>query len=100
GAQLLGPERVIFGSDELSLQSPAVAERVAKPCITINAEDAESLGVAENNEVELAVTGSFLRLPAKLSDELPRGVAAVPVGLPGVGYLDLSAPVGIARAAE
>jgi NADH-quinone oxidoreductase subunit G len=96
---LLVPRHHIFGSDELSLHSASLVERVPKPCVTINADDAESLGIATDDEVELAVAGGSLCLPAKLSTELPPGVAVVPVGLPGLGFLDLSAPAGIARVA-
>ncbi len=96
---LLVPRHHIFGSDELSLQSSALAERVPKPYVVVNSDDAVSLGVGSGDEVELAVAGGLLRLQVKLEDLLPPGVVAVPVGLPGLGFLDLSAPARIAKVA-
>ena len=96
---LLVPRHHIFGSDELSLHSPALVERVPKPYVAINPGDATRIGVAEGEQVELTGAGRPRQLPVKLSDELPAGVAAVPIGLPGVDFLDLSVPARIARVA-
>jgi len=94
---LLVPRHHIFGSDELSVHSTALFERVPQPYVAINSDDAKDLGVATDEEVELTVGNALLRLRAELSDELPPGTAAVPIGLPGVGFVDLSAPAVIAR---
>lgn len=97
---LMVPGHHIFGSDELSLHSAALLERVPKPYIALNSGDAEDLGVAIGDEVEIVVAGGTVRLPVKLSAELPSGVATVPVGLPGLGFVDLTAMAGIVRVAE
>lgn len=94
---LLVPRQHIFGSDELSLHSAAILQRVPRPFIALNSSDAEGLGVAAGDEIELSVAGGSLRLAARLSDALLPGVAAVPVGLPGVGFLDLSASAEITK---
>ena len=96
---LLVPRHHIFGSDELSLHSAALVERVPKPYVAMNAGDATRIGVAEGDQVELTGAGRPRQLPVRLSDELPAGLAAVPIGLPGVDFLDLSVPVRIAKVA-
>jgi NADH-quinone oxidoreductase subunit G len=80
GEWLLVPLYHIFGSDPLSMASPAVASLAPKPYVALNPEDAASLGVAEGQDVSVAA----YRLPVRIMDELPRGVAGLPAGLPPV----------------
>ena len=94
---LLVPRYHIFGSDEQSAHSAAIVERAPRPYVALNTNDAQGLGVASGDEVELTVAGHSRRLPVELRDELPPGIAGVPVGLPGVGFLDLTETAGIAR---
>jgi NADH-quinone oxidoreductase subunit G len=86
---LIVPVYSIFGSEELSVHAPGIAERVAKPCIGINSTDAKELGTSGGEELEIEF-GTFSRkLPAKLNSSLPRGVAILPIGLPGLTGIDL-----------
>lgn len=87
----------IFGSDELSLHSAPLVERVPRPYVALHSQDAKSLEVEPGNDVRLTIAGVALQLPVRISDELPRGIVGVPVGLPGVGFLDLSSTATIAK---
>ena len=81
----------IFGSEELSVHAPGIAERAAKPCLAINSFDAADLGISTGQELEIAVGPFTGKLPAEMNPSLPRGVAALPVGLPGLVGIDLPA---------
>jgi len=71
----------IFGSDELSALSPAVAERVPKPYIALNSNDALKAGIVEGNLVEVLFNGNKHKLSVKLNTGLPEGTAGLPKGL-------------------
>ena len=97
---LIIPAHHVFGSDELSVLSPGVAELAPKPYVAMNAQDAARLGLKEGQAVTLSATGvrgqepNGLRLltPAlvlRIRPALPSGVAAVPAGLAGMPALAL-----------
>jgi NADH-quinone oxidoreductase subunit G len=69
---LLVPLNHIFGSDELSLSAPGIAELTAKPYVALNSGE-----FTENQEVEIRCSGETLRAPVRVRPDLPRGVAAV-----------------------
>ena len=80
---LIVPIEHIFGSDELSLQAPAVASLAPAPYLAVNAADAASLHMEEPaGEVEIELGGAKHRLPLKVLPELPAGIAGIPAGLP------------------
>jgi NADH-quinone oxidoreductase subunit G len=87
----------IFGSEELSQQAPAVAELIPKPYIAIAPEDAARLQLKEGDEAEVRLNGSTQRLTIRLREEMPKGLAGLPVGLPGVETVELPAWGKIAR---
>ncbi|MGD0765763.1 MAG: NADH-quinone oxidoreductase subunit NuoG, partial [Dehalococcoidia bacterium] len=91
GRWLVVPARHIFGSEELSAPAPGIAGLAPQPYIALNPDDAAALGVAEAAEVEIAAGERSQRLSVKLMSTLPAGVAAVPVGLPGVEWVGLPA---------
>ena len=79
---LIVPIEHIFGSEELSLQSPAVASLAPAPYLAVNAADAASLHTGEQaGEVEIELGGAKHRLPLKVLPELPAGIAGIPAGL-------------------
>ena len=92
GEWLLVPMYHIFGSDELSLSAPGIAELAAKPYVALNTSD-----FAEGAEVEVICAGTTLRLPVRLRSDLPRGVACLAVGLPPAAGMTLPAWGKIAR---
>jgi NADH-quinone oxidoreductase subunit G len=79
---LIIPIEHIFGSDELSFRSPAVASLAPAPYLALNAADAASLHMEEQaGEVEIELGGAKLRLPLKVLPGLPAGIAGIPAGL-------------------
>ncbi len=76
GEWLLVPMYHIFGSDELSLFAPGIAELATKPHIALNTGD-----FAESMEVEVTCSAGTFRLPVRIHSEMPPGVAALSVGL-------------------
>jgi NADH-quinone oxidoreductase subunit G len=83
------PKYHIFGSEELSSFSSAINELVPKPYILISTEDIAELKVDYNSRATVALDGVTLTLPVKISHGLPKGSAALPVGLPGMPVLNL-----------
>jgi NADH-quinone oxidoreductase subunit G len=76
GEWLLLPMYYIFGSDELSLSAPGIAELATTPHVAVNAGD-----FTEGEKVEVRCAGGTFRLPVRIRPDLPRGVAGLPVGL-------------------
>jgi len=74
---LLVPLYHIFGSDPLSMASPATASLAPQPYVALNPQDAARLGVAEGQPATIGAC----RLPVRIVAELPRGVAGLPAGL-------------------
>ncbi|MEO8741534.1 MAG: NADH-quinone oxidoreductase subunit NuoG [Casimicrobiaceae bacterium] len=91
GEWLLLPLHHIFGSDEVSALAPGIAVLAAKPYLALNPDDAAELGVDTGDETQLRLGGTNYRLPGLLKPELQRGVAGLPVGLPGLVGIALPA---------
>jgi NADH-quinone oxidoreductase subunit G len=81
----------IFGSEELSMRSAAVAERASAPFVYLGVEDAEKLRGGADGTVEVWVSGETLRLAVTVEPALQPGTAALPIGLPGLPWLALPA---------
>jgi NADH-quinone oxidoreductase subunit G len=81
GEWLVVPCYHIFGSEELSRSAPAIVELSPEPYVALNPEDASSFG----KEVELFGQ----RLPVKIANALPKGLAGVPAGMPPFAGLHL-----------
>jgi len=81
----------IFGSEELSILSPAIAERAPQPYLGFNPDDMKYLQINEGEEIEIILNGHLLTLPVRLIVTLPRGTAGLPVGLPGLTGIILPA---------
>jgi NADH-quinone oxidoreductase subunit G len=91
GEWLVVPCHHIFGSEELSALSPAIAERVPVAYVGLNSQDASGLGVKEGDKVELMVGGLQYELPGAVRPDVPAGVALLPIGLPDVQTVSLPA---------
>ncbi|MGZ8173012.1 MULTISPECIES: NADH-quinone oxidoreductase subunit NuoG [Methylobacter] len=74
----------IFGTEELSLQSPSIAERLPAFCVLLNFLDAETLGVDSGDPVEISsLLGiSILKIPVQIEPTLPRGLLGITAGFP------------------
>ncbi|MEJ2367293.1 MAG: NADH-quinone oxidoreductase subunit NuoG [Acidobacteriota bacterium] len=90
----------IFGSEELSSLSPAVASRAPSPYVALNPDDLASLGAKDGEDLNVKLNGAGIRLPARPHPALPRGVAALPAGLSGLTGMQLPAPGGIDKVGE
>ena len=81
----------IFGSEELSARGKAVARRVPKNYVLVNAEDAKGLNLQEGSMLAFEVNRQPYLLPVVLSTSVPKGIAGMPYGLPGLPFIDLPA---------
>jgi NADH-quinone oxidoreductase subunit G len=83
GEWLVVPVQHLFGSDELSAAAPAVAARVPEPYVAVG--EADAAGAFAGARVALLEWGGFrAQLPVRVLPGLQRGVAGLPVGLPGL----------------
>ncbi|MGZ5008299.1 MAG: NADH-quinone oxidoreductase subunit NuoG [Methylobacter sp.] len=74
----------IFGSEELSLHSPPLLERVPGFSVLLNSSDAETLGIGSGDRIEIiSLSGTLiLKAPVRIEPTLPRGLLGVTAGLP------------------
>jgi NADH-quinone oxidoreductase subunit G len=82
GHWLLVPLYHIFGSEELSVFSPGLDERVPGTYLALQPQDAEKLGVENGDQVGVTIDGEQLEFPVKLMPDLANGLAGLPSGLP------------------
>lgn len=78
---LLVPRHRIFGSDELSALSPAIAERVETAFIEISNEDAARLQINSGDGVR--VGNDQARLEVRINNSIAKGCASYSAGLAG-----------------
>ncbi|HKJ41874.1 MAG TPA: molybdopterin-dependent oxidoreductase, partial [Sunxiuqinia sp.] len=79
----------IFGSEELSSKSEAVSKRVPEPYLAISASEAEQNNLKPDSEVTLQIHGQSLRLSLKVKAQMPDRTIGLPVGLPGLPFIEL-----------
>jgi NADH-quinone oxidoreductase subunit G len=91
GEWLVVPRHHLFGSEELSVLSPAVRERAPQAYVAIHPADVARLRLAADEQVDLSVGDVSYRVPYRAAPDLPRGVVEFPVGLPGLTGLVLPA---------
>ncbi|KAA2243093.1 NADH-quinone oxidoreductase subunit NuoG [Chitinophaga agrisoli] len=90
GHLLMVPVYHIYGSEELSVHTPGIAERSpGAPYIMLNPDDAKRYEVAEHHQLQLAVNGHPYTFTVKINPALHRGMAGVPVGLQGIGIAEV-----------
>jgi len=97
GEWLCVPLHHIFGSEELSVLAPAIAERMPPACVALGTDDLRRVGVRDGDEVMLTVGDGSYRLVACEVSSMPSGVAGVLVGLPSMPWLALPARGRIVR---
>jgi NADH-quinone oxidoreductase subunit G len=100
GEWLLVPIYHIFGSEELSMLSPGIASLAPEAYVALNADDAQALGVEPGAAVYLEVGDTRQRLVVRVLPELPRGMAGVPAGLPGLPLMPTPAWATISLEAQ
>lgn len=87
----------IFGSEELSIHTPGIAERAPKPHLMIHEEDARRLNLEEGQPLRFHHNGQDYELPVALQTSWPEGMIAIPAGLPGVPVLDMPVLVTVSK---
>jgi NADH-quinone oxidoreductase subunit G len=100
GEHVLVAVHHIYGSEELSLHTPAIREQAPAPYIGLNAEDAERLEVREGDLLGLWLPWMDARAPFRLMPSLVTGTAGLPAGLPGLPYISLPARARLTRVEE
>ena len=88
---LVVPLHHIFGSEELSVLSPGIAELAPASYLALNPDDAAALDLGAGDTAQLHLGTTEHRLPVRLEPSLQRGIAGFPVGLPGIGAVMLPA---------
>lgn len=81
----------IFGSEELSARSQAVATRVPQHYVMVNEKDATALNLSRGMSLTFEVNRQMYQLPVEISRSIPKGMAGLPYGLPGLPFIDLPA---------
>ena len=89
----------IFGSDDLSMYAPGVAERAPEPYIGVNDADAARLGLGDGDLIALWLPWLDVRLRYRPMPSLADGVAVLPLGLPGTPVISLPARRRLKRVA-
>ncbi|MCL4473312.1 MAG: NADH-quinone oxidoreductase subunit NuoG [Actinobacteria bacterium] len=74
----------IFGSEELSSRSPDIRQLAPNPHVGLSPGDAAGLQLQEGDRARMEIAGRNFRLPVRLMESLPAGVAGLPVCLPGL----------------
>jgi len=83
GETLVVPLYHIFGSEELSARSPAIAERAPAAYVALHENDARRLGLAgPGDQVTLTMPGRTLTVQVHYDNSLPEGVAGLSAGWP------------------
>ena len=89
GELLAVPLYHVFGSEELSLSSPAIAMVSPKRYLALCPDDAAHLDINEGEVVEIVAGTASYKFPAVIRPDFPRGVAGIPYNLPGTRGIDL-----------
>ena len=79
----------IFGSEELSSLSRGIAPLIPEAVLLIGPDDASERGIEDDSLVEIEVKGQRRVLHARLTPDIARGHVGVPIGLPGMEWLDV-----------
>ena len=87
----LVPLPQIFGSEELSMLSPPMAELAPKSCLALHPDDAAKRGLKPGDQVSIKLSGENCFLPVMILPGLARGVAGIPSGLPELPWFDSTA---------
>ena len=87
----------IYGSEELSVIAPAVAERVPAAYVALGPEEAAALPIAEGELLRIGLDDRALMLPARLRPGLPARTVGLPWGVPGLPYWDEATRITVSK---
>lgn len=102
GQWLMVPRQRIFGSDELSAISPAIAELVEEGFVEVSSEDASELNVLQGDGLQLRDQQNTLlaTLEIRINNNVAVGCAGFSVGLLGTENLTPGLLLTLAQDAE
>jgi len=86
---LIVPVYQIFGSDELSSNSPSILQRIQEPFVLINQKDAGKIDMNDGDTVQLEILKTKFKVKVKIENSIVHGVAGLSVNLPGMPYFDI-----------
>lgn len=90
----------LFGGEETSARAAPIAERAAPPKLSLAADDAQRLNIAEGETVALETPDGRVVLPLRYDDVLPAGLVGVPAGLAPAPAAGVWGRIGAAPTAE
>jgi NADH-quinone oxidoreductase subunit G len=90
GEWLMVPLYDIFGSEELSILSPGIAERAAKPFVALNSADSARLNVSDGEMIELTTAEDKYSFEVKIKPEIAEGTAGLYSSLPAFSSINLT----------
>ncbi len=70
----------VFGSEELSMLSPGIAERAPKPYALLNSADASRIGVQDADMIEVLLADMDQQFKARIVSDLPAGTVGLYAG--------------------
>ncbi len=97
GQWLLVPRYRIFGSDELSVRSEVIAELAGEPLLELNAADAASLGLGQDDA--LCIEGAAA-IAVRINDSLPGGCIGFSAGYEATRSLVAGSRVAVSKAVD
>lgn len=77
GAWLILPLWQIFGSEELSAEAAALAERIPEPSLALHPDDARRLNVQAGGRLEMTLTGGRACMRVTITPGMPPGTAGL-----------------------
>lgn len=77
GEWFMVPAHNIFGSDELSMLSPSIAERASDPWIALNESAVKRLGLGAGGIANVQIGNRVVELMLRVDPRLPEGIAVV-----------------------
>lgn len=74
---LLLPLSAVFGSDELSNRSPAIAERIVRPFLSVHPSDGARVGLDDHSTIDLSWHGTTYSLAVHFESSTPVGTVGL-----------------------
>lgn len=89
GTWQIVPVFQIFGGEELSSNSPSIAQRIKEPFVYLNQEDAAIIGMKDGDTVQLELEKNRIQVKLKIENSLQSGLAGLAINLPGMPFVDM-----------
>ena len=86
---LVIPVYQIFGSEELSSSSSAIAQRIQESFLILNHKDAEIFDIKDGEPIRLEIMGQSLKIKIKIENSQRQGIAGLSVNLRGMQFIDM-----------